>query len=173
MLCQNCHKNVANVHLTHILNGKKVEMYLCDKCAKEKGQFGFNSQLNFFNYLLGIPGIGGDDYVQAAQPEALRCKVCGMSFEDFKRTGKIGCANCYKVFRENLGPILRRLHGSAEHTGKAPRMADGAMMPGGTLEKLREELAEAISREEYEKAAVLRDKIKDIEKPGTGKGVSE
>lgn len=167
MQCQQCQKNVANVRFTHIINGKKVEMYLCEQCAKEKGQLGFSPQLNLFDFLWGIPGFGGSTgYEQMVQPKEVRCNVCGMSFEDFKKTGKIGCANCYRLFRENLNPILRKLHGSIEHTGKMPLKISGCISKNNELEKLREQLAMAISSEEYEKAAELRDMIRNLESTG-------
>ena len=167
MLCQQCQKKVANVHFTQILNGKKIEMYLCEQCAKEKGQLGFSPQLNLGDFLWGFPGFGGNNgFTQEEQPKEVRCGVCGMSFEDFRKTGKLGCGNCYKVFRENLNPILRRIHGSTEHTGKVPGRISNCFKTTNELEKLKAELAAAISCEEYEKAAELRDKIKDLESTG-------
>jgi len=164
MLCQQCQKKVANVHFTQIINGKKIEMYLCKQCANEKGQFGFSPQLNLGDFLWGIPAFSANTgFPQVKQPEQVRCNVCGMSFEDFRKTGKLGCANCYKVFRDNLSPILRRIHGSIEHTGKIPGKVSKCLKTTNELESLKTELAAAIEKEEYEKAAVLRDKIKELE----------
>lgn len=121
MVCQQCHQREANVHYTQIINGNKVEMYLCTQCAAENGTLSFSPQLSLGNLLWGFPGFGDNSgYAKFEQPEILRCNVCGMSFDDFRKSGKLGCANCYRVFRDNLAPILRRLHGSAEHTGKSP-----------------------------------------------------
>lgn len=164
MLCQQCQKKVANVHFTHIINGKKVEMYLCEQCANEKGQLGFSPQLKLGDFLWGFPGLTGNPgFAQEEQPEEVRCKVCGMSFEDFRKTGKLGCGNCYEIFRENLNPILRRLHGNIEHTGKMPGRVSDSIRTSNELEKLRGELAAAIGTEEYEKAAELRDRIRSLE----------
>ena len=167
MLCQQCQKKVANVHFTQIINGKKVEMYLCEQCASEKGQLGFSPQLNLGDFLWGFPGfVSNSSYAQEEHPEELRCNACGMSFEDFRKTGKLGCGNCYSVFRENLNPILRRLHGNIEHTGKVPRKVSDYMRTTNELEKLRNELAAAIGNEEYEKAAEFRDRIRFLEGAG-------
>ena len=164
MLCQQCQKRMANVHFTQIINDKKVEMHLCGQCAHEKGQLGFSPQLNLVDFLLGFPGIDGNaDYAEVKQPPVVRCDVCGMSFEDFKKIGKLGCGNCYRVFREQLNPILKRLHGNTEHTGKIPDKLAQNMKTNNELEKLRGELSAAISSEEYEKAAELRDRIKELE----------
>jgi protein arginine kinase activator len=167
MLCQQCQKKVANVHFTQIINGKKVEMYLCEQCANEKGQLGFSPQLNLGDFLWGFPGFGGSTaYTQVEKPQEVRCDVCGMSFDDFRKTGKLGCGNCYRVFRENLNPILRRIHGNTEHTGKMPGRVPGCVKTTNELEKLKNELADAIGSEEYEKAAELRDRIRDLENTG-------
>ena len=168
MLCQQCQKNAANVHFTQIINGNKVEMVLCEQCANEKGKLGFSPQLNLGAFLWGFPGFGADtDAVQKAkQPEEVRCDVCGMSFNDFRKTGKLGCGNCYKAFRDNLSPILRRIHGNVEHTGKIPEKKVGCVNVTNELEKLRAELSAAISTEEYERAAELRDRIRDMENAG-------
>lgn len=167
MLCQQCQKNVANVHFTQIINSKKIEMYLCEQCANEKGQMGFSPQLNLGDFLWGFPGFSGKStFTQEEQPREVRCDVCGMTFEDFRKTGKLGCGNCYNVFRENLNPILRRLHGSVEHTGKVPEKISDCISTTKELDKLRKELADAISSEEYEKAAELRDRIRSLEIAG-------
>ncbi|MEN6314293.1 MAG: UvrB/UvrC motif-containing protein [Clostridiaceae bacterium] len=167
MLCQQCQKRTANVHFTQIINGKKIELYLCTQCAKEKGHLGFSPQLNLGDFLWGIPAFsGGNGFPQAKQPEEVRCNVCGMSFEDFRKTGKLGCANCYQTFRDNLSPILRRIHGNIEHTGKVPGKASNCRKAANELEKLKAQLAAAIEKEEYEKAAELRDRIRELETTG-------
>jgi protein arginine kinase activator len=179
MLCQQCQKREANVHFTQIINGKKVEMYLCEQCAAEKGKFTFSPQLNLVNFLWGFPGFGANAGFSQAGPKEIRCEVCNMSFDDFRKIGKLGCANCYRIFRNNLNPILRRLHGNTEHTGKVPSKVSESMQnktrikiinpkqegtdPLKEIERLKSELADAINSERYEKAAELRDRIRDLE----------
>lgn len=164
MLCQQCHERDANVHFTQIINGNMVKMYLCSQCADVKGHFAFSPQLNLGDFLWGIPNFIKDDgFKHIEKPVKISCDVCGLSLDDFRSTGKLGCPNCYKVFRDNLNPILRRLHGNTEHVGKAPGKVSHCIKYSDELEKLRGELAEAISREEYEKAAGLRDQIRGLE----------
>jgi protein arginine kinase activator len=187
MVCQQCHKREANIHYTHIVNGVKVEMYLCSQCADEKETLSFSPQLSLGNLLWGFPGFGDNSgFAKFEQPEILRCSVCGMSFDDFRKSGKLGCANCYRVFRDNLDPILRRLHGSSEHTGKAPdkmpdeiktaekrtdekKTDDGAKL-ANEIDRLKAELSSAIESEHYEKAAELRDRIRSLESSGNVSG---
>jgi len=163
LLCQQCQKRVANVYFKQTINDKKVEMYLCEKCAAEKGQTGFMPHFNLGDFFWGISGLGGSSGIlkTPGQPAVERCNVCGMSFEDFRESGKLGCGNCYRVFRNRLAPILRRIHGNVEHKGKIPgQPADNIIKE---IQSLKAKLDDAILNEEYEKAAVLRDKIRELE----------
>lgn len=167
MLCQKCHKREANVHFTQILNGIKTESYLCSQCANQNDKFTFSPQLNLGDFLWGFPGVAeSGGLTETEQPREVRCDFCGMSFDDFRKTGKVGCANCYRTFRENLNPILRRLHGNTEHKGKIPGKLTECIKTGNEIEKLKEELTAAIGREEYERAAELRDRIRKLESSG-------
>ena len=169
MVCQQCNKREANVHYTQIINGKKVEMYLCTQCAAENGTLSFSPQISLGNFLWGFPGNNNTGYGELKQPEILRCNVCGMSFDDFRKGGKLGCSNCYSVFRDSLAPILRRLHGNAEHTGKKPeqnqdvKKTDAGIRLSDEIDRLKGELSGAIESEQYEKAAQLRDRIRNLE----------
>jgi protein arginine kinase activator len=182
MVCQQCNKREANVHYTQIINGKKVEMYLCTQCAAENGTLSFDPQLSLGSLLWGFPVFGeSSGYAKFEQPEVLRCNVCGMSFDDFRKGGKLGCPQCYSVFRDNLAPILRRLHGSTEHTGKTPDKASAVKKTedrdpaietntSNEIERLKAELSKAIECEHYEKAAELRDRIRSLENSGNANG---
>lgn len=166
MLCQQCHKRPANVHLTKIVNGEKAEMVLCDQCAREKSQLGFGtfgSPLNLYDFLSGFIGQGQDDSPADCATKEECCEICGMSFEDFGKTGKMGCNNCYAKYGERLKPVLKRLHGNYEHTGKAPAGISKAIDASREVERLKELLGKAIQAEEYEKAAEIRDRIKAVE----------
>jgi len=163
MLCQRCQKRIANVHFTQIINNNKVEMYLCEQCANEKSQFHIDSPFNIGDLFSGFIGINGaSPYIHPVQQEQ-SCDVCGMTYSDFQRTGKLGCGNCYKVFGDRLKPILKRLHGNAQHVGKMPRKLIKDLSTAHEIEKLKEALNKAIQNEEYEKAAEIRDKIREIE----------
>lgn len=165
VLCQQCQKREASVHFTQIINGNKTVMHLCNQCAEKKGQFVFSPQLNLGDFLWGFPGLGQSaGFTKVERPEEVRCDFCGLSINDFRKTGKLGCGNCYKAFEDSLNPILRRLHGSVQHTGKAPKKAADCIREMNELEGLKAQLAEAISKEEYEQAAELRDRIRVLEK---------
>lgn len=167
MLCQNCNQKEANVHITKIINGAKTEMHLCEECAKQKNEFNITPHFNmgfplsFQNIFEGLVEMTGNmpKYMEKED----ECPVCHLKFEDFKRTGMLGCSKCYEAFKSNMTPLIRRVHGNINHTGKVPKRTGGILRIEREIDKLREELRLAVTNEEYEKAAKLRDKIKEIE----------
>jgi protein arginine kinase activator len=166
-MCQNCNEKEANVHITKIINGNKTEVHLCEDCAKQKSEFnitphfGFGMPLSFQNILEGF--VEAMDEAPKYIKKENTCPVCGMSFDNFRKTGRLGCGNCYDAFNENMMPLIRRIHGNIQHNGKVPRRTGGIIKVKRDVERLREELRTAVSREEYEKAAALRDQIKKLE----------
>lgn len=166
MICDICKKNEATVHYTKIINGVKQELNICDKCAKETegidGEFSFGTPFSFQNLLSGIM-----DYMSyptgVTKPAEVKCKNCGTSYSDFKRTGLLGCSECYKTFGNTLEPVIKRVQGHVEHTGKLPKKMGKDIIEKKKLLKLKEDLQKAIAAEEYEKAAQIRDTIKSLQ----------
>lgn len=160
MLCQNCGQRAANVHLTQIVNGRKAEIYLCEKCAEAAGQFSSPFDISeFFSEMLTlVPGAPRE----APYTHRLKCDGCGLEFEDFKQMGKFGCYNCYRAFGDSVEPVLRRIHGNIRHTGKVPSGIFRDMKLDSRIEQLQAQLDKAIREERYEEAAQLRDKIKAL-----------
>ncbi len=163
MLCQNCQKKTANVHLSQIINNSKVDMYLCDQCAKDKGQLSFNPFMGINDFFKGLMGFDHLTSYINPEPQQLVCEKCGMGYEEFQRLGKIGCADCYEIYSQRLEPILKRLHGSTNHVGKMPEKVSKDIAVSKEIAGLKETLNRAIKDEEYEKAAEIRDRIKGIE----------
>ena len=166
MLCQRCGMNEANVSYTQVLNGNKIKLYLCHKCAKDLNldmnfQFDFNDVFGtFFEEPLVIQKM--------QQEEKLACDKCGTTYEEFAKTGIFGCENCYKVFGNHLETVLKRLHGANRHVGKKQEKSMPKIKVKNPklkeLEELKIKLAECIKKEEYEQAAIYRDQIKALEK---------
>lgn len=169
MLCDACRKNEANVHITRIVNGVKQEMNLCEKCAKEMGGFNLSGGIDlsapftFQNILSGLM-----DYVNQASENQVSyepvCKNCGLTFSEFRKTGFLGCSECYQNFSPTLMPIIKRVQGNIEHNGKIPGKLGKDILERRKLINLKEQLQKAIAGEEYEKAAKIRDMIKDLQK---------
>ncbi len=161
--CQVCKKNIATVHLTEILKGKKREIHLCEECAGKKG-VAFKSGFSIQDLLSGLAGSAAAQ--EMAKMQQIKCPICGLSYLDFRQHGRLGCATDYTVFKEGLIPLLEKIHGSTEHLGKIPAKSGEAHQAGRELLELRQELKQAVDREDYEKAAALRDRIRTLEEGG-------
>jgi protein arginine kinase activator len=164
MKCDYCDRE-ASVHLTRIINNKKVVLNLCKECAAKRG---FHSPLDnipfpLSNFLSGL--VSQEESKRdrnAVVTNDLVCPNCGLTFEEFSRLGRFGCGQCYKTFRGKLQGLLRKIHGSSLHRGKLPPLLSEE---GNTIkeqERLQEELQAAIAAEDFERAADLRDKIKSL-----------
>jgi protein arginine kinase activator len=137
---------------------------LCEECAKQKG---VNDPTGFSlaDLLLGLGAA--QEMEQATGSSDLKCPNCGFTQADFKKTGRLGCANCYDVFGEGLESLLKSMHKGTRHVGKAPASQRQERDTQQQLKSLQEQLGKAIAGEDYEKAAQLRDDIKRLQgKPG-------
>jgi protein arginine kinase activator len=173
MICQECNQRPATLHFTKILNGEKTEVHLCDKCAQDKGDMFMmdgTSGFPFHNLLAGLLNV---DHAFPKQPkkdafqqqEIIQCPHCQMTFQQFVKVGRFGCSNCYVAFREQLKPILKRLHsGNWTHNGKIPKKIGGSIRLKKELDEKKNQLKDLITREEFESAAILRDEIRLLEK---------
>ena len=164
MMCQNCGKNPATTHIKTIVNGKLAEYDLCSECARAKGYksfFNFDDMDFDFNNLLGS-FIGAP----TGRSNAVRCPKCGSSFNDIVREGRVGCAECYKVFYNELKPSLQRIHGQIRHSGKIASTAEPVSEEEAKTderEELKKQMDEAVAAQNFELAAQLRDRIKELE----------
>lgn len=171
MLCQHCKKNEATTIVKTMINGEYAEYRLCPECAHEMG---YDSMFTDFSADFGgllssffsnaLPAISG----------ATHCDTCGSTLNDIKRSGKVGCADCYDTFYTELLPIIRNIHGNTEHLGKRPvieyTVNEEEPKPDASVDSneskvksLRAELKQAIEKENFERAAQLRDEIKGLE----------
>ncbi len=165
MLCDKCQKNPATVHIVKMINGDKKEINLCQSCAQANTEMvltgGFLSPFSFQNILSGFVDYIGKN--SQDNSTGIKCPSCGMSAEELKHTGLVGCEQCYKTFQNIINPIIQRVQGSTEHRGKFPKKESQELMSRKRMLKLKEELQKAIIAEEYEKAASLRDEIKSLQ----------
>jgi len=176
MKCDKCTKK-ATVHLTEIVDGKVMEMHLCEDCAREQSQ-NMEQQFGLADLLAGLTDFG--KHVPDVQQKSvtLQCATCGLTYDDFRKFGRFGCAQCYLAFKPQLKTLLKKIHGSSVHLGKSPLKVmplDGvsvAAVPDVVTEQqevvdpvelLRRQLHEAIEHEDFERAAMLRDKIHELE----------
>lgn len=166
MQCDECGENEAVIHLTQIMDNKMGTYHLCEACAAEKG-------------LEPEPGVGnfpltdflaqmGQEPKEPAHSAPLACDYCGLTLKEFKKTGRLGCSHCYVAFDDHLRGLFRRLHGGTQHVGKVylppdPTEADRTEQ----LSRLRRKLDVAVEKEDFERAAQLRDQIRELEGVGS------
>lgn len=166
MMCVKCGQKPAAVHMQQIINGEKKEIFLCVDCAGEN-EVGISFG-NLFQGFLDSFFDGQQNYnVNVNNPsgtKSITCKTCGLSYNDFKKTSKIGCADCYNEFKDELKIILKNIQGSNDHEGKFPSSVGQEYLQKRNIENLRLQLRKAIDTEQYEKAAEIRDQIKEIER---------
>ena len=183
MLCDNCGKREANVRYSENINGRKKEMHLCEECSEKLGigKMNFNMPIDFSSFFGGLlEDFGTPDFMPLFdEVKTLKCDNCGYTFEDIVNTGRLGCGNCYDVFEERIDPIIKKIQGSNRHVGRTGKIIDskiGKKFDGNNdneendnkkeiseIEKLQNDLKQAIKDERYEDAAKIRDEIKKIE----------
>jgi len=157
MKCEDCGDSDATVHFTEIINGEKQEMHLCEECARRKS-IPMQKALSLSDLLQNLlsqvsSGEVGEELASVA------CPVCGMSYADFRETGRFGCPNDYQVFRSSLKDLLVKIQHDVRHVGKVPPAGGENLRRQNELIRLRRDLERAVQREEYEEAAGLRDRI--------------
>lgn len=163
MLCNVCNKNEATVHLTEIINDKVKKLHLCEECARQKAQE-MEEHFGLGELLAGLTDF--EETVEISKETKLKCPNCGLSYAQFRKTGRLGCSECYAAFQPKLAPLLRRIHGSDAHIGKIPGTAPKDVEMGSKMKELRMKLKNAIETEAFEEAARIRDEIKELEKKG-------
>ncbi|MEG6617539.1 UvrB/UvrC motif-containing protein [Peptococcaceae bacterium 1198_IL3148] len=163
MNCERCHKRPATVHLMQVINNQKTEMNVCEYCAGELQQetWGFGSDFNLNNFLSGLMGCGYSPSLKKSGSVA--CPKCGSTDTKITKGGLFGCDQCYETFEEQILPLVKRIHGTMQHTGKVPKRTGGRARLEKDIRLLKAKLQEAVSKEEFEKAVKLRDKIRSLE----------
>ena len=164
MLCEKCNKNIANVYLKNSVNGNVTESHLCSECAGElygKGYMGLqNGDLK--SDILNMLNFGKLAAIASSGAKNRSCPMCEVSLSEIMKSGKAGCGKCYETFRDELSPSIAKIHGSAEHIGKIPKNMQSRITARKKLEELGAKMKKAVSEQNFEEAAVLRDEINKI-----------
>lgn len=168
MLCDECGKREATVHIMQIGTNGRMERNLCEVCAgnftKWVGEPLQGKKDVAANEFMQNIFRGTQERKQTATDEGLSCPYCGMLYADFQKEGILGCPQCYTVFQKQLEPILRRMHGLSIHNGKIPyQHPQDSLNLQYEIVQLRAKLQEAVEQEAYEKAAEYRDILKEME----------
>jgi protein arginine kinase activator len=165
MKCDFCDQK-ATVFLTQLVEGQMKKLCLCESCAKEKGvtdPTGFSLADMLMGGMPTSAIVGAKPIAKNRVHGGKTCPNCGFSADDLNRVRRFGCSECFDVFRPELELILRGMHQGPLHVGKVPKGFEELHARDEKLESLRTELEKAISEENYESAASLRDEIRQIE----------
>lgn len=182
MLCQSCGQKQASTHIKTVKNGRLTEAFLCAECAQKNG---YLQAMHPYNLGSLIGSMLQDSMQESKTP---RCEKCGSTFEEIMETGKIGCAECYILFQDQLSRMVQRIHGTAVHKGKRPggsallvqeknpgivkvkeertSKKNDASAKNNLLQQKELALRTAIEKQDFEQAAVLRDEIKELKENG-------
>lgn len=156
--------------IVKVVGLNKTELKVCNECANyllgltissiSFSQHNINEIL--ISLLSSFEKYAQDENVKENKKE-MNCPRCRMTYIEFIQTGRLGCSQCYETFMKNINPILGRLHENSQHTGKVPLKMKVYFDRLRKIKDFKNELQQAIIREEYESAAILRDKILDEE----------
>lgn len=160
MICNICGAQEATIHLTEIVNNQMMEIHLCDACAQEKGT-DFKT-----HFALGDLISGLTELAEVSSPKGkltAKCPNCGLTYDEFGKAGRLGCAECYNAFAKLLLPLIKRVQRSTIHIGKRPGKVSRQTSHTHDLKVLQDRLRKSVQLEEFEEAARLRDEIRQAE----------
>jgi protein arginine kinase activator len=163
MLCQICGKSNATVHFTEIHDNRMSEIHVCERCADEKGLHSAPGKHKFdiADLLAGM--VDSMTETEEERVGSIQCSSCGLLYSQFKETGRVGCGECYHAFRYKLRPLLRSIHGSVDCKAKRPARSVGDEPRARQIQRLHDELRRLVEREEFERAAAVRDEIRRLQ----------
>jgi protein arginine kinase activator len=158
-LCDLCGKNEATMKVRRVDKDKPAEeIAVCAECAQKHGFSEVETLKASVAEIIADLKARVDD-----GDSKLVCGSCGMTYAEFKRQARLGCAECYVSFHDELVPLVRRIHGAVQHVGRTASGGRKQAQVKMNVQKLREELSGAIQAEDYEKAAALRDQLRRTE----------
>lgn len=160
--CDLCREQPATVHYTEVEGAEVTKLFICGACARARGWVDEPPKAILALQELLAPSKP-KPLPDEAPPEA-HCGSCGLTYASFQRQGRLGCPACYVAFEVLLLPLLRRIHAGVKHHGKAPRAYASKIEMRQRAEDLRLQLERAVRAEDYERAAELRDALRELEK---------
>jgi protein arginine kinase activator len=159
--CDMCAK-AASIFYTQIINGQVQKVNLCEECSKKKEGVTDPTGFALAELLLGMTEnkspTATSPSADATDTESLICDSCGFSQADFKKTGRLGCSQCYELLRSDICAVLKNIHRGDRHVGKVPSRHYREQM-ADQVTHLQDEMQRAINEERFEEAARLRDEI--------------
>ena len=152
MLCEECQVNQADVVMTTVVNGQVATRHLCRECLKKY-------QAENLQTVLAAVLSTLVSKTQQQTPD-IACPRCGETYAEFQKSGTLGCAECYQAFRKQLSPLLIRAQGRSQHAGRRPPVSEEDQARLSRMEELRKLMEAAVTEENFEEAARLRDELR-------------
>ena len=162
MKCECCHEAEATIHLTQVIDGNVKKLNLCQACALKNG-IDLNSPISITDVLLGLGAQSESGKNSSILPDFdLCCTHCQLTRTEFKKNARLGCPECYNAFMGELNSLMQAMHHSRQHVGKIPARQGNEARISTQIAALQKDLEVAITKEEYEMAANLRDRIRSL-----------
>jgi len=162
--CEICGGRDAVIHIQQVIGKERVDLHLCEECAVERGITSSQDriELSISNLINGLVEVHGRRSKKKS-PVPQACPGCGSTWEGVNKRQRMGCPDCYTTFHREIRQALRRLLGKSQHRGRLPKRLSTYKTVLVDMVKLKDGLEEALRREDYEKAARLRDRIRELE----------
>lgn len=161
MICEHCNEQEATVHLTQVVDGDVQKLHLCEHCAAKAG-FDLEGPISISDILMGLGPSSDQAADELSVLRVQACSQCGMTRQEFKKRGRVGCANCYASFEPELLSILKAVHHAESHCGKIPESLRERLGRTQEIALLKDSLQKAVAEERFEEAASIRDRIRSL-----------
>ncbi|MFK7958936.1 MAG: UvrB/UvrC motif-containing protein [Phycisphaerales bacterium] len=168
MKCDLCNKP-AVVHELLVHSGVRREVHLCEEHATAQG-FQLPGGEPIEKMLQQFVLSPTPPKPKAKTDARVACGTCGRTLSEFRHNGVLGCADCYRGLGRPLEAIIQRAqNGGTHHVGKSPGRLGASIDRQLVIGRLVKDLEDAVSAEQFERAAQIRDRLHGLE---TGPGGS-
>lgn len=159
MICDNCGESEATIHQIHVADNEVQHLQLCESCAKDEAAGNEQSQAGVAEAFAGF---------QSSEESTDTCPECGMTLQELRKANRVGCEECYSVFRDQFESLVHRIHGADQHVTEGSTVATegsglGKVSDGKKRKMLEKRLQKRVEEEEYERAAELRDRLEELD----------
>lgn len=172
MICEHCQQREASITITKVQNGEKLEQHYCEVCAPQFHPFSFSEKeepISLHQLLSGLFHTSQQKSSHVAPTKrVVSCEACQLTYRQFLKQGKFGCAKCYEAFADYLPQLLPRIQAGTKHVGDHQQAEHDHQRE--QLNQLREQLKQLIEQERFEEAITYRDQIRKLERNLSGGG---
>ena len=159
MLCNSCNKREAAVIVQMSVNGQLMSRNLCPACAQQMHIEIAKSLARAGTVLDTLKKRENKDHPKPVPqvPEAI-CSSCGHAIRALTGNSRMGCARCYDAFRERIAAVIA--------PDKQPVQPEPS--ENDQRREIHRQLEQALVHENYELAAVLRDRLRSAREGDAG-----